>query len=89
MPPAMAPTTANGIAIMKSTLGLNARPNESFNAAFQPGQANNAAGLAVMTMSTKAIASFLNIFLLVYPLTRTPTHTRFSKALRRVRVEVR
>jgi len=41
MPPAIAPTTVNGIAIMNNTLGLKARPNESFSAAFQPGQANN------------------------------------------------
>jgi hypothetical protein len=58
----MAPTTKNGMAIMNKTLGLNARPNESFNAAFQPGQANNASGLnSVATNSRKIANLFLSI----------------------------
>jgi hypothetical protein len=39
---------------MNSTLGLKARPNESFSAAFQPGQANAACGLNKM-MAKKEI----------------------------------
>jgi hypothetical protein len=43
---------------MNSTLGLKARLNESFNAAFQPGQANNAAGLSsVMAANSEKIAN--------------------------------
>jgi len=55
----MAPTTKNGIAIRNSTLGLNARPNESFNAAFQPGQANNASGLNSVAANSREIANLL------------------------------
>jgi hypothetical protein len=45
---------------MNKTLGLNARPNESFKAAFQPGQANAAAGQK-MTTNKKTIVSVLSI----------------------------
>jgi hypothetical protein len=45
---------------MNKTLGLNARPNESFRAAFQPGQANAAAGQK-MTTNKKTIVSVLGI----------------------------
>jgi hypothetical protein len=56
----MAPTTKNGIAIINSTLGLNARPNESFNAAFQPGQACNAVGPnSMIAANSRKIADLL------------------------------
>lgn len=55
----MAPTTTNGIANMNKILGLKARPNESFTAAFQPGQANAAVELKRATASNSVIANLL------------------------------
>ena len=65
MPPAIAPTTANGIAIMNNTLGLKARPNESFNAVFQPGQAKDTVVLNKMMTTNKRENANLNLSLII------------------------
>ncbi len=60
----MAPTTKKGMAIMNKTLGLKARPNESFNAAFQPGQANAAVELnSVTAANTRKITKIILVFI--------------------------
>ncbi|GEM_PF-4490625 len=66
MPPAIAPATANGIAIMNSTLGLKARPNESFNVAFQPGQAFNNIGVENVITKAKKMPTIILILIAIY-----------------------
>jgi hypothetical protein len=66
MPPAIAPTTANGIAIRNSTLGLKARPNESFSAAFQPGQARNNVGVENVITKVKKMPTIILILIAIY-----------------------
>jgi hypothetical protein len=61
----MAPTTRNGIAIINNTLGLNARPNESLNVAFQPGQANDAVGVTSAMPSMKKIKKLVGVFVVI------------------------
>ncbi|MCI0691407.1 hypothetical protein L0337_05295 [candidate division KSB1 bacterium] len=49
---------------MNRILGLKARPNESFNAAFQPGQANAAVGLKSVTAANRKKMANFAIFLI-------------------------
>jgi len=49
---------------MNSTLGLKARPNESFNAEFQPGQANDTTGANSVTASIKKMKKLFLIFII-------------------------
>jgi len=51
---------------MNNTLGLKARPNESFSAAFQPGQARNKVGVENVITKAKKMPTIILILVAIY-----------------------